>query len=95
MAKISLNSQNHNRPHQPSIKGELHSLAFKAVGIACTVILFVMVALVAWQLGIFVTWLQLQGASSVLIWMLKSVELILTGIDLAGLVYSTWNHLKH
>ena len=79
----------------PDFKGELLALAFKLLALLCTVILFVAVALATWQLGIFVHWLAAQGVSSLVIWMLKTAEVTLTFLDLAGLVYSTWKHLKH
>lgn len=98
MAKISSKNQgqNHPQPHQElGIKEELYKFALKAVGLLCTFSLFILVALAAVTLNVFVHWLSAQGASETLIQMLTVAEVMLTALDLAGLVHSTWAHLKH
>lgn len=95
MEKQKQNPTVHSTKSTPDFKGELNALAFKLLALLCTIVLFVAVALATWQLGIFVHWLELQGVAGLAIWMLKAAEIALTALDLAGLVYSTWKHLKH
>ena len=98
MATISSKNQGQNQPqphHELSIKGELYKFALKAIGLLFTFSFFILVAFAAWGLNIFVHWMAAHGASETLIQMLTVAEVLLTALDLASLVYSTWTHLKH
>lgn len=69
-------------------------LVFKVCALLSTGILFILVALAAWKLGVFIHWIDGQGASAVLVWMLKIADYSLVALDLWGLVVSTKKHLQ-